>query len=157
MAVGLEIKLLGIERLVAAVGKPLGPVVRSALLAVGERVREEVAVLPGPVKKPINWASEKQRRYVMAQVREYGPWAREAGRSERLVASWKVEAERDDEVVVRNPVSYGPWVQGWFDQQLMHKQTGWISDQGAVDKVMASGDVDRITAEAIETSLWGNL
>ncbi len=36
--------------------------IRSALYAIGELVRNEIARAPGPAKKPTIWASEKQRR-----------------------------------------------------------------------------------------------
>ena len=142
--------------------------IRPALEAIGELVKTELVRRPGPVKHPINWASDKQRRAFFAKRRLegpfqkggskamfMGPWVRESDpQSERLLASWTVEHE-GDHVVVGNRTSYGPWVQGWFDQQLMHKQTGWVTDEEAVNTVSRSGNVERVVGDVLEHALGG--
>lgn len=156
--VTLQIK--GLDELIRICGTDLGPTFRAILHGVGELVRNEVARAPGPVHKPINWASDKQRRFYFASRRSgktfMGPWKRESDpQSQRLIASWTVHTDDDYHVTVGNKTTYGPWVQGWFDQQLMHKQTGWVTDDQAVKLVEGSGDIERIAGMAIEHVLSG--
>ncbi len=149
----VSITIQGLDALLKLTNIDVKEHIRAALYSIGELIKTELVRCPGPVKKPIAWASEKQRRYVMALVRQHGPWVREShALSERLIASWTVRHEGDD-VVVGNHTSYGPWVQGWFDQQLMHKQTGWVTDQSAVDIASRSGDIERVLGQALEHAL----
>jgi hypothetical protein len=147
----ITIRIAGLDELLRLARTDFGPTLRAILLSVGKLVEGEMARAPGPVHKPIRWASEKQRRFVMAQVRRYGPWVREShSLSQRMLASWTVRAESDTRVVVGNKATYGPWVQGADYQQPMHKATGWVTDEAALSAVARSGDVEQIAAQAIE-------
>lgn len=162
----VSITIQGIDALLKLTNIDVKQHIRAALYAIGELIKTELVRAPGPVKKPINWASDKQRRAYFAKRRLsgpfqkghskdmfMGPWVRESDpQSERLIASWTVRHEGDD-VVVGNHTSYGPWVQGWFDQQLMHKQTGWVTDDEAVNIVSRSGDIERVLGQALEHAL----
>ncbi len=152
----ITIQIKGLSELLRIVGADLGPTVRAILHGVGDLVRNEIARAPGPVHKPIVWASAKQRRYVMALVRKHGPWVREShSLSQRLIASWTVKTENDYRVVVGNRATYGPWVQDADMQQPMHRASGWQTDERAIANVAGSGDVERIAGMAIERVLAG--
>ncbi len=153
--IGIEIR--GLEQLLRITATDLRPTLRAVLHGVGELVRDQIAQAPGPARKPTIWASEKQRRYVMAQVRRFGPWVRESHPlSQRLLASWTVRDESDTRVIVGNKATtYGPWVQSSEYQQPMHAATGWITDAAAVEAVVGSGDVERVLGQAFEHALRG--
>ncbi len=152
----ITIQIKGLDELLRITSADLRPTFRAILHGIGELVRDQVARAPGPVHKPIRWASAKQRRYVMALVRQHGPWVREShALSQRLIASWTVRAEGDMRVVVGNRTTYGPWVQDATLQQPMHRATGWMTDERAKEIVEKSGDIDRIMGQAIEHFLEG--
>ena len=152
----ISIRIAGLDELLKLSRTDFGPTLRAILHSVGELVRDEIARAPGPVHKPIIWASAKQRAYVMALVRKNGPWVREShSMSQRLIASWTVRAESDSRVVVGNKATYGPWVQNAELQQPMHKASGWVTDQAAVDAVTGSDGVERVAGMAINKFLGG--
>ncbi len=160
----LRIQVKGLDELLHIVSFDVGALVRGVLMEVGGLVKTEISREPGPVHKPIEWASQKQRKYVMALIRKYGPWVRGEGfegggpRSQHLSKSWKVEAESDYKVVVSSSASYGPWVQSAESpggQQPFHANTGWRTDEGVVQYVAMSRDVERIAGEHVERVLGG--
>lgn len=156
MADLFTVQLKGLDELMKIASANLGSVMREILHEVGGLVKKEISREPGPVHKPIQWASEKQRRYVMAMVRKYGPWTRETHPlSQKLRGSWEVTDESDYRVRVHNPVSYGPWVQSADLQQPMHANTGWRTDEGVIQYVSMSREVERIAGEKVEHVLEG--
>ena len=96
---------------------------------------------PPPAKKPIEWTSAKQRRYVMAKLREENnlPYQRTG----KLAASWQVQTVSSGgtfQIIVRNDAPPAKYVYGTlarnFDMALRFKQrfhtnTGWI-DAGEI-------------------------
>ena len=151
----------GLERIKKILGQDWKRVVQTISVAVGELVRNVLAVYPQK-SGGVVWASERQRRWWWASRREAGlppgytrqsdPW------SQRLGPSWTVRKQGDDSAVVGTRVTYAPYVQadaaaGGIRQQPMHHYTGWVTDKQAVDTVKASGDVDRIMHDAIEHAL----
>lgn len=93
--------------------------------AHGQNFLDELKRTPGPVKYPIRWKSERQRRYVMAKLRRENnlPYRRTG----RLSAGWKVFSNTRgyiSEIAVTNDVDYMPFVQGDFAQPF-HLDTGW--------------------------------
>lgn len=92
-------------------------------LGIGEAIKNKIQPYPGPVRRPIRWASERQRRYVLARVRPL-PYRRQTHPlSQRLATSWRVRAERRGAVVVSR-ARYARHVVG-DRQQPMHRATGW--------------------------------
>lgn len=118
----------------------------------GQRAHDKVAPLalaelrkePPPAKQPIEWASERQRRFVMAMYREKGIEKYE--RSHRLSESWTflaITEGRIFRVEIENPAPQAKFVYGSMAQnraaalrfkQKMHSSTGWIDATDAATK-----------------------
>lgn len=102
----------------------------------------ELRDTPGKPKYPLRWASDKQRKFVMAKLRAEGnlPYQRTG----KLAAAWTVDIERNGStfaMVVQNPATAAPFVYGSLAQnrsaalrfqQPFHQDTGW---QAATDTV----------------------
>lgn len=103
------------------------------------------AMQPGRPKYPIQWTSEKQRRYVMWKLRKAGnlPYRRTGA----LMKAWRSRrytTKSGGFLTVTNDVSIAPYVigdaayPGW--QQFFHIQTGWpIAKQIDDAKVLWAG------------------
>ena len=89
---------------------------------------------PGPVKYPIQWTSDKQRRYVMAKLRKAGniPYRRTG----KFMGGWRVRqytTEAGGFIVLTNEWDRAKYV--WGDplqpdaQQMFHINTGWPTNQ----------------------------
>lgn len=104
--------------------------------------RDLVALTPGPVRLPIQWTSEKQRRAFFA-TKGFGkgiPYRRRQGNNS-LLGQWRVRkyvsqggnlltATNESEVyqyVIETPERPGAW-------QRFHRNTGW-PNSGQVDAV----------------------
>jgi len=104
--------------------------------AIAEALKGIISRYPGPVHKPIQWASPAQRTAYIAQRRAagLGPYRRQSDPfSQRLGPSWATQ-NRGNDAVVGTRVTYAPWVQDSKRQQPMHKATGWITDAEAIQK-----------------------
>lgn len=102
----------------------------------------ELQDTPGTPKYPLRWASDKQRKFVMAKLRRDNnlPYRRTG----KLAAGWQVSIERNGDtfaMVVSNPASVAKYVYGSLAQnrnaalrfqQPFHQDTGW---QAATDTV----------------------
>jgi len=127
-------------------------VLQKAALAIGEHIRAEIANYPGSPRYPLRWASDKQRRYVMALVRRFGPYRRRfSAMSQNLGQSWAVRPMASTAAVVGTRVTYAPYVQSATHQQPFHADTGWVTDREAVARVKRSGVIHRIMRAAIRT------
>lgn len=101
---------------------------------------------PGAVRYPIEWASDKQRRYVMAMLRRTGnlPYRR----SGRLQKAWRIESKArlsDGTAALTNDTDYVQYVQG-NAQQPFHRNTGWVRYTDAVEDARL-----KIESELIDT------
>lgn len=122
---------------------------------VGREVENELKRYPGPPSYPIQWASERQRRWYFAQVRAGAidvPYRRR--KSGGLAGHWHVQ-RRGPQAVVGNPMDYAAYVQSKKAQQPMHKATGWTTDDEAAEKVERSGVIGKVAREVIENALRG--
>lgn len=142
----IVIQIDGLDEAIRLLGKDMRPAMQAITHAVGELVRDEIATYPGPVVRPIDWASEKQRRYYFASRRDYGlqpGYTRLSDfMSQRLKESWTTDPLGIHDAVVTSRATYAYWVQSVEGQQPFHKNTGWITDEEAVLNVEASGDID---------------
>jgi hypothetical protein len=95
----------------------------------------ELRTEPGAAKKPIQWTSDKQRRYVMAKLREEDnlPYKRTHQLSEGWESSYVLEGN-GIVIIVRNPAPSAKFVYGSLAknpaqalrfQQQFHRNTGW--------------------------------
>ena len=155
-----NIEIKGLPKLLIMLGPSnLKRAISDISFAVGEQVKDKIARAPGPVKKPIAWASNKQRRWFFAQMRAGNievPWRRQSSKgSQRLESKWVTEKLGATDAVVGTLVTYAPWVQSAEKQQPMHKATGWATDEKAVSEVVASGVIDRIQEQVFDKALGG--
>lgn len=124
--------------------------VKALTRGIAEDIRTRMAVTPPPVHYPIKWASPKQRAAYFAKRRGNLPYVRESDSwSQRLLASWTTE-NRDINAVVGTVVDYAPWVQNSERQQLMHKATGWVTDEDAIKGTLDADVPARIFEEVLK-------
>ena len=116
-----------------------------------QEVDERLVPYPGPVRYPIEWKSEKQRRYVMGFVLERDsdgeiiPYQRTYG----LQRKWDVRLE-GGAIVIVNTSEIGRYVFG-EDQQPFHANTGWPYAPDIVYDILVDAPVpDLISAMIAE-------
>jgi hypothetical protein len=98
---------------------------RRQLVKIGGKVVKKLQTTPPPVKRPIRWKSERQRRAFFATDGFGGGIP--SRRSGELQQGWKYTVDKLDRggvLTVSNKVSYGRYVQG-DDAQPFHLDTGW--------------------------------
>ncbi len=138
-------------------GVDLRPSLQGMCMAIGELVRAELSPYPRPPSHPIRWQSEKQRRFYFAMRREKGlpiGYTRQFdAMSQRLGPSWTVAKYGTIGAKVGTRVTYAPWVQDAKRQQLMHQETGWTTDEAAIDRVIRSGAVHKVAVAAVRKGL----
>lgn len=113
--------------------------------AIGQRVYDrhapdalaELRKEPGAVKKPIQWTSDKQRKFVMAMLRKDNPDGTEYPRTHALSQGWVVKSSTQGNVfsiTFENPAPEAKFVYGSMAknvnaaarfQQRFHIATGW--------------------------------
>lgn len=107
------------------------------------KMLDELRYVPGPVKYPIEWVSEKQRRAFFATDGFGGGIP--SRRTNTMVNAFMVELKRTDlgfAMVVTNSTDYFPFVvgrlrakrlseRGW--QQPFHANTGWQRISRTID------------------------
>jgi hypothetical protein len=102
-------------------------------IRVDRQLRRNV---PGKVKRPIRWTSEKQRRAYFA-TDGFGagiPYKRTG----RLPAAWRVESAIGPgglTISITNPSKAAPFVYGRWKQQF-HTDTGWPDARPIIDKII---------------------
>ena len=154
MTVSLHIKVEGLDALKRKLGAEWTKPIQDGAVAVGQELRNVVAQYPGPSSQPVEWASEKQRRWWFASRREANlPFKYTRGSdewSQTLGKSWTVRPEGQTNAVVGTKATYGPWVQGHAQQTAQHKATGWKTDKEAVEEVERGGKAMRIFRAIIQ-------
>ena len=118
-----------------------------ALLFLGYKLRDATNVYP-PRKQGmrIRWKSERQRRYVLANVKL--PYRRTGW----LAKQWFVTPTGNAQVVVRNKARYAAFVIGKA-QQPFHKDRGWRRADEEASKLVYNRAVMREFARIIEREL----
>ena len=128
---------------------------RTVLLAYGQAVKQELMEdkPPPPAQGSMRFKSEKQRRFVMAMIKQGRlkvPYVRGSGSglkgSEALNRSFRVDLEGDN-AVLYSAASYAPYVIG--DQQAEIHQGRWKTAINAATTVAQRGDLDKIVAMAL--------
>ena len=146
----------------ASLGRKLEPaVIARALDATLEGcanvVHANIARYPGSVRYPIQWASEKQRRFYFAMRRKAGlspQYVRGSDpMSQRLGASWTVARSGQLSWTIGTRVTYARFVQSADSQQLFHYNTGWKTDRQAAMEFVQSGKAQQIAGMAIKGEL----
>ena len=96
----------------------------SGVESANEYIVDIMKVEPPKPTRPFVWSNDKQRRYVMAKIREGGY----TGRTQQLRNAWKTVGSGYNQIVA-NETPYAEFVQG--DNQIIgHKSNNWktISD-----------------------------
>ena len=90
-----------------------------------EYILNQMRAYPPKPSAPFVWSSDKQRRYVMAKLREQGG---KGGRTQNLSQGWKAVGNGYKQILV-NEVDYAKYVQD-EEQIIGHKTNNWqkISD-----------------------------
>ena len=81
-----------------------------------------------------NWFSDKQRRYVMAKIREGSIRPGAPSRTDALKNGWNV-TQGDGNTLITNNVPYAGYVIGDIDQSRMHKKIGWWTVSTKLNKI----------------------
>ena len=148
----LELEIHGDKELIAKLNRLQPEVVPAATRAIAEALKGYLAKYPGPVHKPIKWASMRQRTWYINARREagLGPYVRNSDPwSQRLGPSWAT-ANKGMDAVVGTRVTYARMVQSDKDQQPMHKATGWITDKQAIEKAAQEHVAQRVWQQIVE-------
>lgn len=118
-----QVEVIGLDDVLRRLGNAASP----AVLTQGMRkatllVQRALAVYPPAQPKPMVWASEKQRRFVLAAIREgriQVPYRRTGTLGRRWTST--VASEGGDVVGrVGNNTTYGPFVMGKASQAAYH-------------------------------------
>ena len=148
----LSITIRGLDQVHAKYGKGADSIIKALTRAVAEDIRARIAKYPGSVKYPIQWASAKQRRAYFAKRKGNLPYVRQSDTwSERLGSSWATE-HRGLDAVIGTKVSYAPWVQSAKKQQPMHANTGWVTDEQAIQATEDAHVPEKVLKEVL--SAW---
>lgn len=118
--------------------------VKAGLHDAAMQVRDHIAYYPPQKHHPMHWYSEKQRRFVMAQISE-GNIQIPYKRSTSLRKNWRVQVQENRlRAIVTNDTSYAPFVHQDENQYWMHLATGWrtrqetVNDPGLLQRVEAA-------------------
>lgn len=97
--------------------------------SAAEQMRRALSKEPDAPRYPIRWKSPKQRRFVMAKLREQNnlPYQR----THRQATGWTVTVDSPLDVLVKNDNAATRYVQG-EDQQPFHIDTGWPYAPGII-------------------------
>lgn len=112
------------------------------------RILQRLQARPGSPRYPLDWQSDKQRRYVMAKLRRENnlPYKR----TDKLINSYDVELVEDTSggaiLQVTNSDPKARFVVG-DDAQRMHLQTGWVQIADVVSDA-------RVEAEDLLIETW---
>ena len=129
-----------------ALGRATAKYVERHMIPLMERrMNRELMALPGRPKYPIRWASEKQRKFVMAKLRAQNnlPYRRtgKLARRWQLLAALRLEAGT---ITIENPADIAQYIYGdrvGRHQQPFHKDTGWALASAFFEKLyITAGD-----------------
>lgn len=101
------------------------------------------------VKQAGGWKSEKQRRYVMAKIREGEIDPGAPHRTGRLQRGWEYK-QTGNFYTISNQTAYSPYVMGDDDQANMHGLIGWRR----VSKVISDNMAGALRAGAQAINRW---
>lgn len=147
-----EFEIHGDDALIAKLNKFHPEVIPAATRAIAEALKGYLATYPGPVHKPIQWASMRQKVWYTNARKQagLGPYRRQSDPwSQRLGPSWAT-ANRGMDAVVGTRVTYAPWVQSDKQQQPMHKATGWVTDKQAIEKAREERVAERVWGQVVD-------
>ena len=149
----IAIRVSGLSRVRAALGADYGPTIAVAAQAIAKQIEGELVAPPGPAKHPIQWTSPRQRRWWYAQRGDRGPYKRGESGGQDLLHSWSVARRGATGAVLGSRAGYAAYIHGSKLQQPMHRNTGWITDEQAIRKVVDSGAAKDLVVDAVMGAL----
>jgi len=120
--ISLSITTVGAEALSAKLGLLAPEAIKIGLEDAAEYTQLQMQTYPGQKHVPMIWVSEKQRRYVMARIRD-GSIQVPRSRTYGLQGSWTKSVSGYTATIAAG-ASYAHWVQG-EDQARMMSSIGW--------------------------------
>ena len=136
----------------AQIGELIRTVTLGYAVSVQGQLNEDKPPPPGPGS--MKFKSDKQRRFVMANIRSGNitvPYKRGTGStlkgSEALNRSYRVDLQGDD-ATLTSAASYAPYVVG--DQQADIHKGRWMTSVQAVENIQNNGTLDALVAQAME-------
>jgi hypothetical protein len=149
----IVVEVQGIEELQARLGRAVSNAVLSgAMQRACALIQERLALYPPASHRRIQWASEKQRRFVMAAIREGRievPYRRTGTLGRRWTTA--ISGSGDDLTgTVGNNTTYGPYVMSRDMQAAYHAGT-WPVAEAVANQ--AEGDVLGIFQDAVQAGL----
>ncbi len=129
---------------------------RTVMTAYATMVQHELSndKPPPPAPGSMKFVSDRQRRFVMANIREGSitvPYVRGRGNklrgSETLNRSYRLDLEGDT-VMLKSSASYANYVVG--DEQAPIHQGRWTTAREAAERIQQRGDLQYIVTKAME-------
>jgi hypothetical protein len=120
--ISLSITTIGAEALSAKLGQLAPKAIEIGLEDAAEYTQLQMQTYPSQKSVPMEWVSEKQRRYVMAAIRD-GRIQVPRARTYNLQSSW-TKSISGYTATIQAGASYAHWVQG-EDQARMMSKIGW--------------------------------
>ena len=125
--VGIEIS--GLDELIAKLEALPEEVQDEAIEAVNAYMLNVLKLYPPYLHVPYKtayggWFSDKQRKYVMARIREGTIRPGQSSRTQQFAQGWDVLGYGRKSMIV-NQTPYGPYLVGDADQSRMPKKIGW--------------------------------
>ena len=149
----IAIRIVGLDRVKAALGTDFKPAISSATLAIAKQVEGEVA--PYPPATAAN--SPSARRWY---ERGYGPrWRTQAGdvhgrkTSQDMRHRWATARRGSVGALVRNTATYSPYLHEAARQVGWAGRRRWVTDEAAIRRVVDSGAARRIVVDAVMGAL----
>ena len=118
----LSITTVGAEALSAKLGQLTPKAIELGLEDAAEFTQLAMQTYPSQKSVPMEWVSEKQRRYVMMRIRD-GSIQVPRSRTYNLQSSW-TKSISGYTATIEAGASYAHWVQG-EDQARMMSNIGW--------------------------------
>jgi hypothetical protein len=137
---GLSFVTKGITELKSKLNKLANNVQAEVGKGVGgyviEKMQEYVPYAHVPFKSAYGgWFSDKQRKYVMAKIREGSIRPGAPSRTQSLRNGWNM-VQGDGLTTIKNSVPYAGYVIGDADQSRMHKKIGWWTVSAKLGKIV---------------------
>lgn len=156
----MTIHVEGLDRLIRDFGRGVTAPIRAATRAIAEVASGRMSVYPGHAASPVQWASDRQRRYYFAMRRAAGApnkYTRQNDpMSQRLKVSWTTARVGDFGALAGTRTDYAPHVQSEEDQSAQHKATGWTTDEKEAKKIESDGTIPRAFTKALRHHFGGN-
>lgn len=125
----VAIEIAGLDELIEKLGKLPDEVQDEAIEAVNQYMLNVMKQYPPYLHVPFKtayggWFSDKQRRYVMARIREGTIRPGTPSRTQQFAQGWDVLGYGRNSMIV-NTTPYGPYLVGDTEQARMPQKIGW--------------------------------